>query len=89
MNEETLEKLAQAAFEAYGRSVGGVNVQGKSIPKWGDLPEHIREAWKAGACEVASLQVLLRNGWSYFCPMPGCLALVKYSTGERCEGCRS
>lgn len=41
--------LAQQLYEAYGDRVGWHSVTGAQMPAWGDLPEHIRDAWGASA----------------------------------------
>lgn len=38
-------KVAQEAYEAYGRRTDFKNFQGNPMPKWEDLPPIIKEAW--------------------------------------------
>ncbi|PRY35346.1 hypothetical protein [Umezawaea tangerina] len=44
--------LAQAAYEAYGDTTGGLNYQGLPMPSWDDLGDLIRAAWTAAAAAV-------------------------------------
>lgn len=44
-----LEASAQKAYAAYGATTGGKNYQGLPMPAWGELPEKIRDAWRAAA----------------------------------------
>ena len=41
------EDLAKGAYSAYGRSTGYKNFMGGEMPEWDQLPESIREAWRA------------------------------------------
>ena len=43
------EYPARCAYERYLHATDGVNFQGNQCPKWEDLPEKIRNAWKAAA----------------------------------------
>ncbi len=43
------DALARAMYEAYTRSSGGLNWQGKPCPKWDDLPAEICGHWQAAA----------------------------------------
>ncbi len=44
--------LGQIAYEAYAKSTGGKTYDGRDMPKWDDLPEAIRTAWRAAADAV-------------------------------------
>lgn len=55
---EDLERLARAAYQAYGETTDFKNYQGLPMPKWEDLTPTIRAAWCAatrstmrGTCE--------------------------------------
>lgn len=39
---------ARMGYEGYAASTGGKTFDGRDMPKWDDLPERIRDAWKAG-----------------------------------------
>ena len=43
---EVLERHAENAYAAYGRSTGGKNFRGDPMPTWEALPEPIRTAWR-------------------------------------------
>jgi hypothetical protein len=42
----------QLAFEAYSERKSGKTYDGKSIPKWRELPIDVLEAWDAAASAV-------------------------------------
>ncbi|MFF0597934.1 hypothetical protein [Streptomyces antibioticus] len=44
--------LARAAFAAYGDAAGGLTHDGRTIPAWEDLGEHVQQAWTAAATAV-------------------------------------
>jgi hypothetical protein len=46
MNNAT---MAQAAYQAYAHSTGGKTWDGRDMPKYDDLPDAIKTAWKAAA----------------------------------------
>ena len=48
----TTEEYAKIAFEAYSESTGGKTYDGKPIPKWNELPEHVQRAWSAAAAAI-------------------------------------
>lgn len=49
-----MSDLAQAAYDAYCASAGGVSlVSGDQLPAFGDLPLQIQAAWDAAAQAVA------------------------------------
>lgn len=54
MDEEALEKLAEDAYNAYGRSVSWQAVSGTRMPAWEELPLRVMQAWKAAADAVVS-----------------------------------
>lgn len=41
-----IEALAQVGYEAYGKHADWKAYDGKPMPQWNELPEHIREKWK-------------------------------------------
>ena len=43
------DALARAMYEAYTKSSGGLNYQGKPCPKWDELPAAICGHWQAAA----------------------------------------
>lgn len=47
MADLQIEDLAKGAYRAYGQSTGNKNFRGEEMPKWEELPEPIRTAWKA------------------------------------------
>ena len=47
-----MKSFGKVAFEAYGRSVGGVTHDGRPIPAWQDLTPAIRQAWEDAAQAV-------------------------------------
>ena len=49
MNDKS---FGQFAFEAYCKSVDNKSYDNKPIPKWEDLPEHIKQAWEDAAKAV-------------------------------------
>lgn len=49
---QELETLAIEAYQAYGQVTGFKNYQGLPMPKWEDLTEKIRDAWRAAALSV-------------------------------------
>lgn len=46
------ERLGRAAFEQYGRAMGGRTYDGKPIPKWEEVGEKVREGWRQAAHAV-------------------------------------
>jgi len=48
-----IEKLAQAAYAAYGEVTDGKNYRGEPMPAWEDLGTVIQSAWKQAARTVA------------------------------------
>jgi hypothetical protein len=49
---KNIERVAKAAFEAYGLSTGGKTWDGKDIPQWEFIGEKIQAAWRAAALAV-------------------------------------
>jgi hypothetical protein len=45
--EFQIDDLAKGAYGAYGLSTNNKNFRGEEMPKWDELPEAIRSAWKA------------------------------------------
>ncbi|HEU4408344.1 MAG TPA: hypothetical protein VFS43_23980 [Polyangiaceae bacterium] len=41
--------LAKIGYEAYGRHVGWKTFDGRDMPRWDELPDPTRDAWKAAA----------------------------------------
>lgn len=48
---------AEQLYQAYGRSTNFKNFQGNPMPKWADLPDAIKEAWRAVADEQISVEL--------------------------------
>lgn len=48
-----MKETAHVAYDAYGDFVEWKNFRGDPMPKWGDLPDKIRDAWRA-ACSAVS-----------------------------------
>ncbi|SMF87242.1 hypothetical protein SAMN02745830_07245 [Streptomyces sp. Amel2xC10] len=44
--------LARTAFAAYSESTGGLTHDGRPIPEWEALGEHVQQAWTAAATAV-------------------------------------
>ncbi len=51
-DEMGVDRLAQFAYYAYGSQTEWKNYQGLPMPKWGDLPPHIRGAWRNSVSAV-------------------------------------
>jgi len=49
MPKQTLQTIAQQAYEAYGTSLSWTNFQGGPLPQWDDLPELVQSAWVRGS----------------------------------------
>jgi hypothetical protein len=43
---------ARMGYDAYALSTGGKTFDGRSMPSWDDLPERIRDAWRAATDAV-------------------------------------
>ncbi len=48
-----MKETAHVAYDAYGDYVEWKNHLGNPMPKWGELPEKIQNAWRA-ACAAIS-----------------------------------
>lgn len=48
----TSEQLAQRAYKAYAEATDNKNFRGEPMPEWADLPQPIRNAWRAAAESV-------------------------------------
>ncbi len=46
------EMLARVAYHAYGEHTDFKNFQGNPMPKWEELPDRIRGAWRQAAAAV-------------------------------------
>jgi len=55
------ESLARIGYVAYGEDADWKNYEGKPMPTWEDLPEHIRRKWRAATFRV--VQQVLTGGW--------------------------
>lgn len=53
---DELTRLARVGFEAYNKAAGGLNYEGKPIPPWDEVPQHIRDKW-----EVATHAILVQR----------------------------
>jgi hypothetical protein len=42
-------ELGRVGYEAYGDKAGWKNYEGKPMPKWDEVPQHIRDKWAAAA----------------------------------------
>lgn len=51
MYEEIMDdyELGHTGYDAYGAKADWKNYEGKPMPKWDDLPQHIRDKWAAAA----------------------------------------
>jgi len=89
-------KLARAAYAAYGATTQNRNFRGEPMPAWEDLPELIQRAWHNAAATVAMSAVVALKPPAHpvypetaanecrhcgFLWPPG-------MTGERCPGCQ-
>jgi len=53
--ELDMSAIAELLYEAYGDAACWKNYQGKSMPRWGDLPENIRTYWTASADKARTI----------------------------------
>ncbi len=51
-----MKETAHVAYDAYGDYAEWKNFAGAPMPKWGQLPEKIQNAWRA-ACKAISPMV--------------------------------
>lgn len=49
------QELARTAYEAYADDSEWKNYQGNSMPQWHELPEDIRQHWRAAIKKVTEL----------------------------------
>lgn len=57
---EKIMELGRIAFEAYVSAVNGVTYDNKPIPKWDDLPDHVKKGWgAAGLAATTAIDVRL------------------------------
>ncbi len=49
------QELARVAYEAYAADSDWKNYQGNPMPQWQDLPENIRQHWRAAIKKVTEL----------------------------------
>lgn len=47
--------LAEKMYKAYSAFTNNKNFMGNEMPKWVDLPDSIRGAWKASAIEAQQI----------------------------------
>lgn len=47
--------LGQLGYEAYARFTGGKTFDGRDMPSWAQLPETIRDAWRAAADAISQV----------------------------------
>lgn len=52
--EPQLDRLARIAYEAHNAARKHVNLEGKALWRWEELPEDLRDAWRASV--VASFE---------------------------------
>jgi hypothetical protein len=43
---------ARLGYEAYARRTGGKTFDGRDMPTWVQLPQHIQDAWADAAAEI-------------------------------------
>lgn len=48
-----MKETAHVAYDAYGDFVEWKNFHGDPMPKWGELPEKIKDAWRAGCLAIS------------------------------------
>lgn len=54
MNEQELQRLAEAGYESYRADTGGISIAtGAKIPDWDVLRPAIQRAWRAAAKGIA------------------------------------
>lgn len=44
--------LGQVGYLAYAKSTGGKTYDGRDMPGWDDLPDAIKDAWRAAATAI-------------------------------------
>jgi len=45
-------RLGEIGYEAYGDAADWKNYEGKPMPRWVELPQHIRDKWAAAASAI-------------------------------------
>jgi hypothetical protein len=45
-------RLGRIGYDAYGEVAEWKNYEGKPMPKWDELPQHIRDKWAAAASAI-------------------------------------
>jgi hypothetical protein len=55
MTQPDPDRLARAAYAAYGETTGGLNYAGLPMPAFDDLGEQITEAWRAACRRVSEI----------------------------------
>lgn len=46
------ETYAKVGYEEYAVSTGGKTFDGRDMPKWDELPQRIKDAWRAATDKV-------------------------------------
>lgn len=54
----TLTRLGRRAFESYNFAVGGLTWDGKPIPGWDAVTDHVRDGWRMAALAVRAGQAI-------------------------------
>lgn len=54
----TLTTAGRKAFDTYNHAVGGLTWDGKPIPGWEAVTEHVRDGWRMAALAVRVGQVI-------------------------------
>lgn len=49
-----MKETAHVAYDAYADFTGGKTFDGRDMPKWHELPDRIRDAWRAAIEAVTS-----------------------------------
>lgn len=55
-NYPTPLELAQAGYNGYAAQTGGLTYDGRTMPKWEDLPERTVQAWVAAVIAIQLLE---------------------------------
>lgn len=55
VNQETstMKEPAHVAYDAYAAFTGGKTFDGRDMPKWDELPDRIKDAWRAAIAAVS------------------------------------
>jgi hypothetical protein len=51
--DKTLGELAKIGFDAYGEEAEWKAYNGDPMPRWDELPEHVRTKWTVAAGAIA------------------------------------